>query len=298
MTKLALLKKVSFNVTDSNIGLYLSDKVTFHDFDGTINMFRKINELIGNGMIEIINCDYNETYLMQAFFLENIENEIYENILITKRKINPNDTYIYTTESELLVKDDFEHVDVTFEDIERIMLRKYNLEGVQIEDDGVMSNIYYNVTYDKNTYTGLLNITIGEHNNSVTNSVKFLNYPALVKLHEKDNLTPEQFEKMVSDLINESQCQYYYTQKEFGLGLFNCYCPLFGASKNEIMSKMMGENICGNSYIGLENHLNNDNIMIPLNVNMVNKILKFLSVTDFKQKNGSFCNIFYELSDY
>ncbi len=294
MTKLALLKKVSFAVTNTNIGLHLSDKVSFHEFNGTIQLFRKINELLGNGMVEILNCDYDETYLMQAFYLENMNDDVYENIIITKRKINQNDQYVYTTEPELLVKDDFEHVDITMTDIERIMLRKCSTSGVQIEDNGTMTNINYNIVYDNDLHTGTLSVTI----NGYSQSLKFLNYPSLVKLHERDNLTSEQFSKAVSDKVVESQAQYFYTQKEFGLGLFNCYCPLFGHEKNEIMSKLLSENISGTSYIGLENHLNEDSRIMSLDTTMVNKILKFMSTTGFKQKNGIFCNIYYELSNF
>lgn len=294
MTKLALLKKVSFNVTDSNVSLYLADKLSFHEFNGTIDLFQKINSLLGNGMVEILNCDYDETYLMQAFFLENTEEDVYENIIITKRKINKNDNYIYTTDKELRTNDQFEHHDVTIEDIERVILRKYQINGVQIEDNGTMTDIKYNITYNHEEHTGNLNVTIDGY----SQSLKFINYPSLVKIHEKDNLTSEQFSKMVSDKIIDTNAQYFYTQKEFGLGLLNCYCPLFGHEKNEIMSKLLSENICGTSYLGLENHLNDDNRVIPLNSVMIDKILKFMSTPNFKQKNGSFCNIFYELSDF
>ena len=193
-----------------------------------------------------------------------------------------------------MVKDIFEHVDITITDIERVMLRKCSTSGVQIEDNGDMTNINYTIVYDDDSHTGTISIVINGH----SQSLKFLNYPSLVKFYERDNLTSEQFSKMVSDKVVESQAQYFYTQKEFGLGLFNCYCPLFGHEKNDIMSKLLSENICGTSYIGLENHLNEDSRIMPLDTTMINKILNFLSTKNFKQKNGMFCNIFYELSEF
>lgn len=297
MPKLALLKKVSFGPTNSNISLYLSDKVSFHEFDGTVQLFHKINKLLGNGMIEILNCDYDEKYLMQAFYLENTQDELYENIVITKRLINENDNYIYTTEPELLIKDTFTHVDVTFEDIERIMLRKNSSNGVQMGDNNIVSNINYTISYNHDLHTGTLNI-INTTDTVNTVQLKFLNYPSLIKQFEKDNLTSEQLSKLVSDKISELGCEYFYTQKEFGLGLLNCYCPLFGHTKNEFMSQLLSENICGTSYVGLENNLNEDNRILPLNNKMISKILNFLSVNNYKQKNRIFCNIFYELSDF
>lgn len=294
MTKFALLKKVSFNVTNNNIGLYLSDKVSFHEFNGTINLFQEIHKLLGNKMIEILNCDYNETHLLQAFFLENTEDDVYENIIITKRKINENDKYIYTTETELIKNDEFTHCDVTFEDIERIMLRKCNTHGIQIEDDGTLTNVIFNVEYNHTNHCGTLNITIDD----VSQSIKFLNYPSLIKYHENDNLSSEQLSSLVSNKIIETDSQYFYTQKEFGLGLLNCYCPIYGENKNEIMSCLLSEDICGNTFVGLENHLNDDSRILPLNINMLHKIIKFIKTKNHKQKNSFFCNIFYELSDY
>ena len=293
MTKFALLKKVSFNVTNTNVSLYLSDKVSFHEFNGTINLFNKIHEFFGNMLIDILNCDYNETYLLQAFFLENTEDDVYENMIIVKRKINKNDKYVFTTEKELIENDTFEYTDVTYDDIETILLKKYHTEGVQIEDDDTLTNIKYNVKYDHENHTGKLNITV----DNLTHSITFLNYPSLVKSYEKDNLNSEQMTSLVSTKISETGAQYFYTQKEFKLGLLNCYCPIYGQNKNEIMSKLLEEIVCGNCYVGLENHLNDDTRILSCNSDIIKKILKFMETKDYKIKNPHFCNIFYELND-
>lgn len=296
MPSLALLKNVSFNIKNSDVKSYLSDKLTFHKFENTISLFHKIHELLGNGIIEILNCDYDEKYLIQAFYFENNDNDVYDNFLLVKRKINQNDNYVYTTESELLQNDIFEHHDVTHDDIEKLMLRKLYNCGVVVNENSELENMHYSVTYDHENHTGILNVT----SNSNTYNFKFLNVPSLIKYHEKDDLEPEQFSKVLSDKVLETKSDFFYTQKDFGLGLLNCYCPIYGQSKNETMSKLMTEDSYGKCFIGLENHLNDDSRILPLNVETTNKILKFLSTssTDFKQKNNVFCNVFYELDNF
>lgn len=306
MTKLALLKKVSFNVNDPNISQYLADKVTFYDFDGTINLFHKIHELIvlsqnneqAGRMIEILNCDYDEQYLIQAFYLENGQTDVHENIVLVKRQINPNDNYVYATEPELAENDNFIHADIKIQDIEKILLRKFKNSGVLVKDDDTIQNINYTVTYNHEDNTGFLNITDCQNILQKPTQIKFINVPSIIKAHEKEELTPEQFSQLLSDKVAESGATYFYTQREFGLGLFNCFCPLFGQTQNNIITKLLAENAYGDSYIGLENHLNDDTRILPLDIVMLNKILKLLDDKNFKLKNGIFCNLFYELSDY
>lgn len=290
MTKFALLENVSFSVENPNIENYIKDKITFHDFTGSIDLFKKIHQIFGNKMLDVLNFDYNEKFLIQAFFHEN-EDTIYDKILLVKREINDNDFYIYTNEKDLLENDIFIHHDVTLNDITTVMLRKYHNYGVFINETGDITDINYTVTYNNTENTGVLVIT----KSNETSTIKFLDIPSLMKKHEKDNLTSEQFTKLVLDKTNSSGATYFHTQKDFCMGIFNVYSPVYGLEKNIKLSTLLGEDAFGHVYLGLENHLNSDSRILHLNSDLINKILKLVTIKDFKQKNPSFCNIFYEL---
>lgn len=294
--KLALLKKVSFNVTDENIQLYLSDKVSFHKFDGTLNLFHKINELLGNNMLEVINCYYDEQYLIQAFYIENTSTDVHENIVFVKRLILEQDSYTYigVTPETLQKSDQFVYTDIQICDIEVILRKKYANDGVMVGDDGSIIDVSYTTTYDKDNHTGTLTTKI----NNETNVLKYINVSALVNKNEGSILSSEQFAEMLEKKIEDEKCNCFYLQKDFKMGLLNCYSPIVGNVKNEILSKLIGDQMYGNIMVGLENHLNDDNRILSLNSSVFKKIINLCSCTDenFKPKNELFCNIFYEIS--
>lgn len=293
MAKLALLKKVSFAISNENILLYLADKVTFHEFNGTIEMMYKIHELLGGGMIEVLNCDYTEKYLTQAFYPENSRDDVHDNIVLIKREINEIDNYAYPTAKDIEDNGDpYIHVDVTFLDIENMLIKKTKHCGVEVCTNGDMNNITYTFDYDAESFRGTLKYV---DENGTNYSKCFLNVPKLVNSHEK--LSQEQFNEVMQIKVNEINPDYFYTQRDVGIGLLNCFCPTYGEDKNSIMEKIMSEQVYGNSIVGFENHLNDDSRILDLDSSLFAKLLKFLETPDFKQKNTSFCNVYYELKN-
>lgn len=176
------------------------------------------------------------------------------------------------------------------------MLRMYKNNGVFVYANNKMTDIRYSTDFDHETFTGNINVEyLNDSNNS--EQIKFLNIPSLVKHYEREQITPEEFQTILSNKINESGCEYLYTQKDFEMGIFNCYCPIYGLDKNDIMSKIMNDEVFGDSIICLENNLNDDSRILSINSDLLTKILKYLSNTNHSNKNKVFCNIYYELCD-
>lgn len=297
MAKLALLKKVSFDISEKHVKLYLSDKVSFHEFGGTLDLFHKINVILGNNMLEVQNCDYDEKYLIQAFYIENSEGDLYENIVLVKREILPNDSYTYigvTADTLLENGDNFCFVDVTFSDIETILKRKMLNKGIIVKSSGEIENITYLIKYDKETESGTIVVSSQEQTKTFT----YLNVPAVANKYENKELSESEFRTILEEKIQSGNCDCFYSQVDFKMGLLNCYSPSTGLEKNEVMSKLVGDTLYGDIVVGLENYLNDDSRILDLDSNTFKKIVDLSSDKHkyHKNLNTLFCNIFYELA--
>lgn len=293
MTKLALLKNVSFNVTTNQLQLYLADKVLFCEFDGTINLFNKIHELLGDNMIEVQNCDYDEKYLVQAFYVENTDNSSYDNIILVKREIIDNDTYTYLGLENQQSSDKFVFSDVNFDDIEKILRRKMECKAVIVKEFGDICNIVYSTTYNKNSSSGKIKIKMESGNEK---EFTFLNVNSIMIKEQENNTAEDQLNDILLKKIEETNSTFLYSQHEFPMGILNLYSPVFGKNKNNTMSNFTGSDFYGDIVVCLENHLNEDSRILDMNIETFVQILELSKINDFKPKNHHFCNIFYELS--
>lgn len=299
----ALLKNVSFNVTMSNISLYLNDKISFHEFNNTLELFNKIHEILGNKMVEVLNCYYDDKYLIQAFYLENLSNDNYEHIILVKRYINENDSYTYlgVDSVSLQTVDDFKYMNMEFNDVKNILKNKTKNKGVLVRDSGELYNVDYKIITNPNRNNKTISnddisgeiVVNGIH---CAKSIKYINIPVLLNIYEKDNLSEEQFANLILTKMNETGSTHYYMQHKFDLGILNCYCNAYGQTLNSIISSILKDNIYGDVLVCLENHLNDDSRILDLNIETFNGIIKIMSKKNFEQKNKLFCNIFYELA--
>jgi hypothetical protein len=295
MVKLALLKDVSFKIENSDIKSHLEGKVSFIEFDGTIDLFHKIHDVFSGYVVDIINCHYDDTYLIQGFSISKNTEKTHGNYFLVKRKINSPDQYVYTSENELKENDTFEHVDIEMEDIENILINIYCNKCVQVDPNGELTDLIYKVDYD-DKITGTFSILDKEY--TTIESFKFIDMEYFLSFQKANNLNETQYSKLMSDVIIEHSIKYLYLRKQFELGLFDCYCPVMCDEKNIILTELFKDTISGKCYVGLENDLEDDLKALHFDKNVFNKLLNFLKSTNKKPKNNLFKNIFYELKDY
>lgn len=297
MTKLGLLNQVSFSATHMQDNLNtLHENITFLEFNGTLDLFHKINEILGNNMIEVQNCSYDEKYLIQAFVTENNVSNVHDKIILVKRLINDNDSYTflgYDSES-LKNKDDFTYLDIEKSDVELILKRKSSLKYVIVTMDGKLENVECSISQeDKN----IGNITIIK-SDSNKKSFKFINIPCLCS-DDDNKKTPEEtndiITKKIENITATNQIDFYYSQHSFCMGILNCYSPMFGIEKNERVSNLFGVDFYGDILIGLENNLNDDDRLLDIDDVLFNKIEKIFNKSNPNTKNKLYCNIYYEL---
>lgn len=294
MTKLALLKKVSFNVNDGEI-LSLNDKVNYSDFLGTLNLFHKINEILGNVMIEVQNCSYDDTHLIQAFFIEDNKCEVHDNIILVKRLINENDSYTYLSETPMNWEtfDPYTYCDVTNEDVELILRRKNELKCVIVKTSGEIDNVFCRIKYNDDNKTGTISVKTEKGNKK---EFSYLNIPLLCNTENENGKSSDEIDALITKTTDECMTDFFYSQYNFSMGLLNCYSPIFGKEKNETVSKLFGMDFYGDIIINLENNLNEDERLLDMNSELFNKIKNVFNKSDVNFKNKLFCNIYYELN--
>jgi hypothetical protein len=299
MTKFALLKNVSFNFSEKDVlskeflESHLDGKVFFHDFTGTKDLFEKMHTHLGKCMVEILNCKYDETYLLQAFYPENSSTEVHENLVIVKRKINEKDSYTFLEfDSSNPTTDVYIYCDVLLDDLLDVLESKYNHKGIIVRSDNSVDNIAFYDKYNKDNHSGELKIT---KTDGTTNTYKYISINSIVSKHENDNLSPEEFSKVLQEHIDSTESNYLYAQRDFGLGILNCYYQIIGIIKNDTISKLISDEIYGDVVVGLENNLNDDSRILNLDKELFEKIIKLTQMTNFSPKNEYFCNIYKEL---
>jgi hypothetical protein len=298
MHKFVLLKNVSFNfsnslndLTNNKIEEYLKDKVEFYSFNNSKELFTSIHEILGNGIYENINCYYDNSVLIQAIFFEDNINENYTKLLLVKRKIHDNDTYTFLEFDPSSDTDIYQYDSITPNDIINIIMEKNLNRGIYVHSDKKIDEIVY---FDKTESDQIGTLTI--NHNGVSKELKYLNLVNLIKELSEKNISETQFTEILQKKLDESGVEYLYTQKDFGLGLLNCYYQIIGFAKNEIVSNLINEDISGDVIIGLENKLNDDSRLLGLTSETFKQIIKLSKNNKFKVKNEIFCNIYYELS--
>ena len=104
MPLFAHLTKIALNDKTHN----MNDDVSFIEFNGTIDLFKKIHDIFGDQMVDVLNCHYDDKYLIQGFYIYSEEGQ-HDDFVLVKRLLNDNDQYVYTAELELRQNDEFIH---------------------------------------------------------------------------------------------------------------------------------------------------------------------------------------------
>jgi hypothetical protein len=299
MSKFALLKNVEFGIASNSthelVIKYLNDKVSFYDFNGTIDLFYKLYDHLGKHTYEIDNCEYDKKYIIQAIYVDDPNKLFYEKIILIKREIITDDTYSYNTFSfdETKICDNYIYADIEMSDIEQILWKKYHSKGVKVTENGDINDINYSFKFDElNNDIG--KITLFDNDGNFKNEYNFIDVNNVRRNNE--NLNSEQHNEILMEKINKYNIQFIYSQHEFNLGILNIFSPINGNILNEKVSYLINTKFYGDIILCLENNLNNDESRIlDMSVELFTKILKLKSIPNFKPKNKYFINIFNEL---
>ena len=148
--KFALLTNVSFKFGDdiksfdsfdkTKIEKYLDGKISFHEFNGTKDLFIKTQEIIGKGTWELENCHYDKNTLTQALYFNTSNNMQHEKLIIIKRKIHDKDTYTFL-DFDVNKSDNYEYFDITLSDIVSIIRSKHIRKGLVIYANGKIDEV-------------------------------------------------------------------------------------------------------------------------------------------------------------
>lgn len=301
--KLAILSDFSFNFENNEKSLsketifeYLNNKVEFVEFNGTKNLMEYIHSILGNQILEVLNCTYTKTELIQAFYVDNNSEETYKKIIMVKRLLSDSDTYTYVDFNPTENKDPYVHIDMTNDDIYGIIRSKYIHRGVCVKANGEIREIEY---IDK----GCENGSIGKINVLGVGSKKYINVKNVV--NDMGNTEGDQQENKLNVLIEDmlklpenEDTTHIYSQSDISVGLLNCYYEMFGINKNKFVSELLNIEVYGDVIIGLENSLNSDTRILSLTTSLFENLCKFIRDADknFKMKNQNICNIYYEFS--
>lgn len=300
--KFVLIENISFkldnnfqNISKNEIQSRFDTGVTYYDFDGTLDLFKQMNKLMGNNMLELINCSYDTTTVIQSAYIEN-DTSIHQKIIFFKRKLRVDDSYTFL-EFNPESPDLYEYEDMTIDDLVNILYNKYVHTGIILYSNGNMENIEY--IYDDNENDTMYGTILYKKNSSVINSAKYLHLINIVQnLKDEssdDKLDELKYNSKIEEKMNELQCTHLYNQKDFKIGTFNCYYPVFGEQPNSIMSELLNEQVYGNVIITLETRLNNDERLLNLDTKLFQLIMNTIKNPNFVPKNKHYFNIYYEL---
>jgi len=304
--KLVLLKNVSFDpfveklTTDTsylfdnkNYESYISDKLEYHEFHNSKDLFLKISTLL-NKSVEVFNCYYDKEYLIQSFYIDS-ESEGYEKIIFVKRKLNNNDSYTFLEFSETSDIDLYNYVDMSMSDLVTIFKNKYVINGVIIKSNDEIKNVEFVRIYSPDT--NIHSIVFNDKVDHDIKSIKYLDIKNIInKTYNDDNIEnhDEIFNKLIEEQINTHSLNYVYTQKNIDFCILDYYAQIIGFDKNNIMSELLKEDIYGDIIINLENSLDDDHRILNTNTDLFLKIYNCIKSKVFKRKNTLYFNMFFE----
>jgi hypothetical protein len=299
MVKLAILNSVTFEkkerfdeLEESRFINYLENKVKFDEFNGTMEMFdiiKSVFSYIETPDIDVDNCYYNKEYLMQAFSINNDAEFVHNSIVLVKRKIHKNDTYTFTEFNAVKNIDPYIYEDVTMNDIINIFQRKSVIKCIIVKDDGEIINdnlLYLNSNDDVGKivlqkckmeilYLNVSNIVIKNSNNGDSNKI----------------------DEIINQKAHAYGANHIFTQIDSGLGILNCFCRSFAEKRNEIMSKMLKQDVYGDTILFLQSNYDNDTeTYLDINDELFNKLYNVLiNNKKIKRENEHFFNVYREL---
>jgi hypothetical protein len=289
--KFALLTNVSFKFGDdiksfdsfdkTKIEKYLDGKISFHEFNGTKDLFIKTQEIIGKGTWELENCNYDKNILIQALYFNTSNNMQHEKLIIIKRKIHDKDTYTFL-DFDVNKSDNYEYFDITLSDIISIIRSKHIRKGLVIYANGKIDEVELLDTQVDNI-TGRILV-------SPNTSVEYLNLPnLLMELHEK-NYDNDKINEILTKHLQNTKVNHMFTRKENEIVIINYICQTIGFIKNNIMSDLLNDNFAGDAIVWLESKSSYDERILDLTSELLDKI-----INKTKPKKTIFFNIYRDL---
>jgi len=280
-----LLKNVSFDVkNDEDIEMNLKNSFEIHTYKTTMDLFKLMQSLLGEGLIQIINCEYDDKTVIQACYLDKklSDDELHKNMLFYKRKINENDTYTFMNYETT----NYNYVDVSIDDIKQILQNKFKHKGVIVTFDGDLIDVEYSQFVNPNENVGTMKIKgIKE------DYYKEFKYYLVSNMHDK--FEDENFESLLSNELMKENTEFVEDKLNLNICALNLYYKLTDTKCNDTISKLRNAKICGDVLVGLENIHNDDDRIFNLNSETFEKLLKF-DINTNKSKNSCFCNVYYE----
>lgn len=302
--KFALIENVSFKfendlnvVTKDNLKLRFDNGVKFFDFSGTKDLFTQMNKIMGTNMLELINCSYDKTTVIQSAYIEN-DTCTDQKIIFFKRKLNVDDSYTFL-EFNPENPDIYQYESITKDDLVDILYNKHIHNGIISYADGNIENIEY--TYIDNKDDDTYGSIMYKRNGSLY-SIKYLNLVSIMQNlkndsdnNQSENIDEGAFNEKIQEKITQLECTHIYGPLDFSLGTFNCYYPFIGNQHNDTVTNLLGREIHGNVLITLETCLNNDERLLNLDNVLFDSIVKTIKKPNFKPKNRHYFNIYHEL---
>lgn len=298
MGKLAILKNYSFgikssinDVDDSEIQKSLENKLEFRDFSGTLEFLYIVQEIFGKQSgVEITNCDYNKDTLIQSLSVDDENSDVHDFVIFVKREINDNDSYtFFEFDPNNPESDVFKYKDISTENIITIIKKKSIIDGVLIDCNGNIDNeqimhLNYNDDVGK--------IYLKKSNKEIL----YLNISNIVNQHIKEE---NSIEHAIKEKMNAYCADHIFIQIDIGLCVLNCFYKSFSEIKNETVSKLINQDVYGDTILYIQSKMNDDSETI-LNIN--DKLFKNIAhlVSNkgkINRKNPYFFNLYRELDE-
>lgn len=274
---------IDYNI--DNIKKYI--EIETYAITNTINLFETIKNVLmvkDGDSITVANILYTDTILYQVF---NVRNIILDGGLIVKRKLLKDDNYTFITFD---IKDDkYEYLDITTDDIYHIVASQFVNNGLYITTtDEIIETKFINYLYEKDVCK--YQVTM----NNLTQDIKYINIINVIINNKDQN---KEIDKLINELfVENNDIKHIFTQHHIGVGILSCLAEQVGKNKNNIISKILGDNIYGNVFISLADDNPNSSRNINLTKDLFNKIMnstKNLS-QNMVRKNKNFCNVYLE----
>lgn len=268
------------------------NNVIFYDVNNTLDMYKKINDVLycgdPNKLIDIANCYYDNKILIQAFYIDDSNKQI-----LVKRKINPNDSYTFMdfkfSENPSEICDPYELLDITIEDIMNLIIRQYSYCAVLVRTNLTEENIeiILNTTAD----------IVGNIEIKNDNIIKYMNMRNWLNQNnfDNENADPDKLEEELHKYIYNNGIQYMYSKHNTPIGMFNLIAPITSTEKNHKLSHILNQDVFGDCYLWLEENSESsqEHMTLRLDIELFNKIAHDKCSID-KRKNKLFYNIYYE----
>lgn len=322
MTNFAVLKNFSFDLepkfeslTNEQIINKLEDHIEYHSFLTSLELFEKIYQILEpkhddpnvGHMVEVMNCIYTEHYMIQNLYLDRYDDKPYKNVIIIKRKINENDDYRFTKfDPNNLSNDPYQYLNVTQSDVIEVIRKKYIHNGVVVECDGNIRPIQYltnqidnhkgnlfvknnlsDENYSKLKFLSVGSIMMDKHKNNENNEINVEN--------NENNENNEIAKSIETYLKDDFEICLLSSQVNIHFGLLDCFYFINGSEKNIKMTNIVGYDIYGDVFVGLEDNIQND-MIIDMTPNLFSNIYNILTENKkVRRKNHSFFNVYHEL---